>query len=488
MSLDSTAPTSSPSDRSWRGWFTRVAWLDPRSVAVVRIGLALLTVVDLGARLTDLDAFYSDEGVLPRSVLHLPDWDFLWSFHLLSGSRAFLLILFALHLACALALLFGYRTRLATVLCFVFAASLQARNPLLRDGHDDLIRVLLFFGIFLPWDARFSLDARAGRARPVPAAPSWGAAGFLAQLCLVYWAGVIGKLQSPWWRSGQAVVNALSLGRYETPLGQWALHFPRVLHLLVPAVLLAEVFAPGLLLLARRRTLARTLAAVTMILLHASLGACLRLGLFPGVSIVAWLAVIPGEVWDHLLPATAADTVEVPEPRFVRAAVVVGLLIAMGGNVLVMEPQVPLAHGLGRLASLVGLQQYWLLFAPTREEAAHLEDGYYVEVAQQSDGQTVDLMSPDGKLTWERPALVSNMYANRRWRHYLANLLLSFPRGSSQFATLMSSRQAYARFLCGHHPTVEGRFKRMSVYFVARRFGHPEETPTRQLLAQEYCE
>jgi len=96
-------------------------------------------------------------------------------------------------------------------------------------------------------------------------------------------------------------------------------------------------------------------------------------------------------------------------------------------------------------------------------------------------------MSRDRTLTWLRPELVSEAYANRRWRHYLANLRLSFPPGSRQFQTLMTSRQSYARFLCRRESAAGDELTRVSVYFLSQRFRHPEDTPTRQLLAQEYC-
>jgi hypothetical protein len=479
-------PTAHPQP----SWLARVADLDPRSLAIARIGLAALTLIDLGARFEDLDAFYTDEGVLPRAVVHLPDWDFLWSFHTLGGGRAFMVGLFAVHAVCALALLLGAWTRVAAVLCFVFAASLQARNPLLRDGHDDLLRVLLFFGIFLPWGTCFSIDARRrvreGALAPFPAPPSFGALGYLGQLCLVYWAGAIGKLESPWWRSGHAISNALSLGRYETVLGHWLLRFPTALRLGEPLVLVVEVFAPALLWLPVRQPIIRTAVVVTMVLLHASFGACLRLGLFPLVSATAWLAVIPGEVWDRLRLRTRPSPVA-PEPRWIRFPVVAGLLIALGANVLVLGPDLPLARPLGRLASLAGLQQYWLLFAPTNDEASRLEDGYYVEAAQRRSGEMTDLMAADGQLSWQRPPLISATYGNRRWRHYLANLRLSFPVASSQFRTLMASRQAYAAFLCRRESEGGQAISRVSVYFLSYRFGHPEDTPTRTLLAQAFC-
>ena len=474
-----------------------MATLDSRSLALARIGLALLTLIDLAGRFQDLDAFYTDAGVLPRASVHpASDWDFLWSFHTLSGGRGFILVLFALHALAALALLVGVRTQLATLCCFLFAASLQARNPLLRDGQDDLIRVLLFFGLFVHWGARFSLDARAGGARPRPATSSSGvSACFSDQLCLVYWAGAIGKLQSPWWQSGHAITNALSLGRYEdSPPDVHCSTFLGVLHALEPVALAVEILVPALLLLPTRQLAARGGAVFLMVLLHASFGACLRLGLFPFVSMAAWLAVIPGEAWDRLLPATrdsspkASVAAPVAESSLLKGAALAGLLIALGGNVLVLAPELPFTRPLGRLASLVGLQQYWLLFAPTAVEAAHLDDGYYVEVGQPPSGDSLDLMAADRQLTWQRPALISASYANRRWRHYLANLRLSFPTGSRQFHTLMASRQAYAQFLCRRETAAGDALARVSVYFLSYRFGHPADSPPADdSLAQEYC-
>lgn len=60
---------------------------DFRSLAAFRIGLAILFLTDLAIRATDLTAFYTDLGVLPRSVVierfSLP-WN--WSLHLISGT------------------------------------------------------------------------------------------------------------------------------------------------------------------------------------------------------------------------------------------------------------------------------------------------------------------------------------------------------------------------------------------------------------------
>ena len=56
--------------------------IDLRSLAVLRIGLALLVLTDLFDRLPDLEAHYTDQGVLPR--FGLPTG--LFGLHSLSGS------------------------------------------------------------------------------------------------------------------------------------------------------------------------------------------------------------------------------------------------------------------------------------------------------------------------------------------------------------------------------------------------------------------
>src|SRR5947199_1983538 len=85
--------------------------LDVRSLAVFRVGLALVLIGDLAIRATDLEAHYTDAGVLPRSAL-APSW--VLAPHLLHGSAWFQALLFPVAGVAAGMLLVGYRTRAAT--------------------------------------------------------------------------------------------------------------------------------------------------------------------------------------------------------------------------------------------------------------------------------------------------------------------------------------------------------------------------------------
>src|SRR5262245_7739405 len=84
--------------------------LDPRSLALFRIGLGLTLLVDLAGRWPDLVAHYTDDGVLPRSITPV----YAISIHGLDGSAAYEWLLFLLAAAFAVALVVGYRTQLAT--------------------------------------------------------------------------------------------------------------------------------------------------------------------------------------------------------------------------------------------------------------------------------------------------------------------------------------------------------------------------------------
>ncbi len=87
--------------------------IDLRSLALFRVGLALLLLADLALRLADLEAFYTDFGILPRAAhgALIGAHENLWSLHLVTGSVAGQALLFTLAAACAVALPLGWRTR-----------------------------------------------------------------------------------------------------------------------------------------------------------------------------------------------------------------------------------------------------------------------------------------------------------------------------------------------------------------------------------------
>ena len=103
------APTSRP--------ILELFVVDIRSLALLRIGLALVTLIYLIDLLPDIELFLSDDGLLPISLSKglsaaTNNWD--WSLYWLNGSVWFNRALVTTHIIVALMLLFGFQTRTMT--------------------------------------------------------------------------------------------------------------------------------------------------------------------------------------------------------------------------------------------------------------------------------------------------------------------------------------------------------------------------------------
>ena len=224
----------------------RVFALDTRSLALFRLGLGLLVVFDAIARLPDAAVFYSDTGAVPHSVVReLSRGGPPVSLHMLHGTAAYAGALLVLHALAGLSLLVGYRTRLATAVCFLLTLSLHERNPLLMNWGDVILRLLLLWSLFLPLAERASLDRRFGAPRA--AARSFlglGSAGFVLQLGFIYFFAALLKTGEPW-QDGTAIALALSHDFVaKLPESSVALEYPRVLAFLTHMVRPFEAIPP----------------------------------------------------------------------------------------------------------------------------------------------------------------------------------------------------------------------------------------------------
>ena len=303
-----------------RPWWTALRdrySLDVRSLALLRIGLALVLLTDLATRFGDLVAHYTDAGVLPRSVLRdgilQPGY---WSLHLLSGSALFQSLLFCAAAFAAILMLIGYRTRIAVIASWVLLISLHNRNPLLIFAADDVLRAVMFWAMFLPLGAAYSVDRAMNTAtRPVPLRVFSGATlALMAQQCFIYIFSAVFKTSDvAWWPEGSAVYYSLSYDQYVTALGQALLALGPLLTAFTFVTLVLEWVGPLLIWSPVRNDLCRMVAVVTFVALHAGFGLTLNLGIFPFLSIFAWLAFIPTSFWEKLSQRAYGPTGEGPK-------------------------------------------------------------------------------------------------------------------------------------------------------------------------------
>ncbi len=292
-----------------RGW-RRVFACDLRSLAVMRIGLGVLILVDLAMRAGSMQAMYTDAGVLPidawlqhwQGVQHSSE-PFGWSIHAWNGSLTYQMLLFGLAAVAAVMMLLGWKTRVACVISWILLVSLQMRNPLILHSGDCLFRLGLFWSIFLPVGAVWSLDARRRQA-PLNPVVSGATVGLILTLFSLYFFAGIAKLNSVWF-SGEAMEYVMRLDIYTTAFGKFLLGYPGFLKLITWGTLLAEIVLPLCMLFPWKNDFWRYLACVTFVGLHLGIASCMAIGLFSPIAIAIWMSVLPTGFWSRWLPATA---------------------------------------------------------------------------------------------------------------------------------------------------------------------------------------
>lgn len=275
--------------------------VDLRSLALFRVMLGTVLFVDLCIRAVDLTVFYTDLGVMPRDWL-LPV-NGLWriSLHAANGETWWVALLVGIEMLAALAIVIGWRTRMALIVAFVLNASLLNRNPMVLLGGDILITCLLFWAIFLPVAARASLDAALCR-QPAPVANlhrSWASAGILMQVMSVYFFSAILKHGSDWF-NGTAVDYALAIDGYATPFGQWFKQFNGLTQLLTYWVWWLELLGPILVFSPFFGRALRFFVMAQLMAMHVGFILCLELGFFPYVSLTSLTVLAGSWLWDAI--------------------------------------------------------------------------------------------------------------------------------------------------------------------------------------------
>lgn len=277
--------------------------VDLRTLALTRIALALIVLIRLAACLPDLRAFYSDDGVMPRAAVYenLPRSWFI-SLHFLSGRAEVEALIFLISGVVALLLLVGYKTRLVSFWTWLLFISLCTRNPFVVHGGDSLLKMLLLWGIFVPWGARYSVDSTLNSAsRALPKSVfSVGAIALLVQMPLVYFFGGVLKNGPEWRHDFTAISYALKVPDFALPIGVWMTSYPGWLKFLTVSTLVLEMAGALLLFCPFRTKFVRFCVILAFVFLQIGLGVTLRLGLFPVVSVAALLPFVTSSAWDRL--------------------------------------------------------------------------------------------------------------------------------------------------------------------------------------------
>ncbi|WP_223816104.1 HTTM domain-containing protein [Adhaeribacter rhizoryzae] len=436
-------------------YFKKIFTIDLRALAFMRIWIAGIILTDLAIRASDLEAHYSNMGVLPLHVMFQHTWDpFYFSFHTLSGLWQVQALLFLLAAVVAFCLLLGYKTRAATIISWVLLVSLHNRNTLISQGGDDLLRMLLFWAIFLPWGKYYSVDAirsKENAPRPAPYV-SVATAAYILQVCFMYIFTALIKTSPEWRTEGTALYYALSLDQVLMPMGNLIYPYPLLLKYLTHITFYTELLLPLILLIPVYTTFFRLVFVGVLASFHVGISLTLFVGLFYLINFASLAGMLPAKAMDwidtkvlplysriylrlkqmhiHLRnPVPVAVEVKFNRPswfsnsrqlilRETTVLLFLAYILWWNLDVTVFKGNA-MSPGNRWVGTFLRIDQYWGMFAP----AVFKDDGWYILEGTTTQNRLVDLNQKGREANYAKPPSVMALFKNDRWRKYSENYL-----------------------------------------------------------------
>ena len=443
-----------------KDYLRQVTILDCRSLALFRIMLGIVTIVDLLDRASVFEIMYSENGLIPLEVVremrgHPTFGVSHFSLHMLNGSQIYQAGLFWIAGLCAACVTLGYRTRFFVIASWFLHASIMTRNPVYFSGADVTLGLALFWAIFLPLSNQFSIDRFRGRAPDSLGGTALrvGVACYLLQLLTIYVCAAYAKDFT--WRNGTALMHILQMDLLASDFGRYLTNYPAVLWGMTLGAWWLEALGTLLLFTPWGLRWGRGLCFLSFFSLHAGIALTCDIGLFPFFSMVLWLPIIPGGVWDwfgvHLAQAAESE----PGAASARSVIknkkqTITILVAASSIIAVMLTTFPVGN-LGLVSrvskayvSRLKLSQNWTVFAKTE----YLErDGWFIVEGTLKDGETVDLLRNYQPVQWSRPPLSGPRRVPVIWRTYLARQERSKKENLHRYASYLHRKQ---KLIDGH--------------------------------------
>ena len=273
--------------------------LDLRALGCFRVLLGVVILLDQMVRIGEWRAFHSIHAVV--SLEDSQHWDspFVWSLYWLSNSALLPYILEAGRFVATMTLLLGIRSRLSAFVLFVLLASVAARNPLLLQGGDRVLVVMTFFAMFLPLGQRMSFETlwfAKETNQGVNTHQSAATVAYVVQILLVWFMAGILKTGEQWTTSGTAISMALHLEAFVTEFARLWRDWDWATQPMTRGIFWLECLAPWLVLIPLYWCRITGLAA--LVALEIGIWLTLEVGLFPLISIVSLVPLVPHRTVD----------------------------------------------------------------------------------------------------------------------------------------------------------------------------------------------
>jgi hypothetical protein len=428
--------------------------LDTRALSWMRICLGLVLMADWIIRLNSLTAHYTNAGVLPQDILFNYQWkEGYYSLFVFSDSLGWQYFLFFMAILFSFFFTIGYFTRFSNLIVWILICSVHARNPFILQGGDELLRLTLFWALFLPLDRKYSVDALHKKENAGDTGVfSMAGFGFMFLVFGVYFFSVLQKTSSEWHSQGTAIYYALSLDQMVLPLGKVLLNQPGLCKVLTHVVFYTELLAPILFFIPWKNQFFRTAAIILLIVMHFGISFTLFVGLFFLIGISTLVGMLPASFIDWKLSKLPAFLKKIrPDLFFARYLpafntirnVYAGIIrkisnfysITILSFSLLFVICVCIIWNLGNIpgtgltvtgpfrtmAFFLRLEENWGMFSP----GVFKDDGWFVlEGTEYVTNNKVDLYRNKTSVSYEKPENVLSEIEDDRWRKFGENYIM----------------------------------------------------------------
>ena len=387
-----------------------------QALSLMRIALALVIIADLIIRGYDLQAFYGNAGVWPQNYIYsFSGKPGMWTLHSLFENDIWLYVLYAINLISAITFLIGYKTKASNVVLWLLTISFHNRNLYILQAGDDLLRLLLLIGIFLPWGSNYSIDKK----RATTQNSALGGLAYLILIASVYYFTAALKYSDQWRINHSALYYALGLDMYRGAWADYLYPHQRLMSALTGLTILVEYLLPVLILWPSKKGHFRLVAFIILFGLHLSFALFLKVGLFYLISISAGMGLLP-----HYLFKQRTDKEEEKVTYGSRRLVnegIIFMIIVLSLTVnfsslpgCIYQPN----RGLQYVINFLRIDQYWGMFAPAVPE----ENKWLVYMSYNAKGQQHDIYHDSDYVDFDHSARLNNRFKSDRWKKLAENV------------------------------------------------------------------
>jgi len=411
--------------------------LDKRSLGLFRICLGLVLTLDVILRGIHFRAHYSSEGLFPlKFFLIQPDLSQRrWSFLFMGDTPLFVGLFFLFFLVCAVCLTLGVKTRWTGWLCWILILSVYRRNPVLNNGGDIYLPLMLLWGNFIPWGDRFSVDSRKGDEEQGELHHSLGGFCYLMQVAILYWFSAVLREGPEWQVDYSALYYGMHLGQINYPTADWMLLLGSdALAVITFLTIFLEAFGPFLLVVPSQWL--RLIGVFLIVSFHLGILVTMFIPVFGSVCMVGPIGLLPGLFWDNRwgrrlqeaferffdsvrsrFPSSFLEAPQLPQRmRRLGGVYQATAVVALGLSIFYLYWGMPIERAdqrnplTGTLKAL-SLDQRWGMFSPHPANRT----GYPSAPGRTRSGEVVDLFTWDEYSEALEDLPVAKEFWNYRW-------------------------------------------------------------------------